>query len=98
MLTEPSGTYFWFGGMLLTLGGLLEWIMGNTFPCTVFTTFGGSHQALTALLTLQALSGSHSVQLLRHPSTHTVHMRLQHTQLVSIILSFTAPSRSSWLE
>jgi len=34
------GTFFFFGGILMTVGGVLEWIMGNTFPSTVFTTFG----------------------------------------------------------
>lgn len=34
------GTYFSFGGTLMCLGGLLEWVMGNTFPSTVFLTFG----------------------------------------------------------
>lgn len=35
-----SGAYFYLGGLLLTLGGIGEWILGNTFPATVFTTFG----------------------------------------------------------
>ncbi|KAJ0286978.1 hypothetical protein CBS470a_005669 [Colletotrichum nupharicola] len=33
-------TYFFFGGLLMFVGGLLEWVLGNTFPATVFTTFG----------------------------------------------------------
>ncbi|KAI0011439.1 hypothetical protein F4779DRAFT_615680 [Xylariaceae sp. FL0662B] len=33
-------TYIFFGGMLLTLGGLLEFFLGNTFPCLVFLAFG----------------------------------------------------------
>lgn len=32
--------YFFFGGLLMLLGGLLEFILGNTFPSVVFTTFG----------------------------------------------------------
>ncbi|KKA30008.1 hypothetical protein TD95_004393 [Thielaviopsis punctulata] len=35
------GTYLWLGGVLLLFGGVGEWILGNTFPCTVFMTFGG---------------------------------------------------------
>ncbi|KAF9874743.1 GPR1/FUN34/YaaH-class plasma membrane protein [Colletotrichum karsti] len=33
-------SYFFFGGVLMFVGGLLEWVLGNTFPATVFTTFG----------------------------------------------------------
>ncbi|KAK5329109.1 hypothetical protein LTR70_000945 [Exophiala xenobiotica] len=35
------GSYFWIGGLLLILGSIGEWIMGNTFPAIVFSTFGG---------------------------------------------------------
>ncbi|KAK5947972.1 hypothetical protein OHC33_011013 [Knufia fluminis] len=35
------GSYFWIGGLLLILGSIGEWIIGNTFPATVFATFGG---------------------------------------------------------
>jgi len=35
-----TGAYFFFGGMLMVLGGILEFILGNTFPFVVFTAFG----------------------------------------------------------
>jgi len=35
------GSYFFMGGIFLTLGGIGEWILGNTFPSTVFCLFGG---------------------------------------------------------
>ncbi|KAE8442520.1 hypothetical protein EG329_003301 [Mollisiaceae sp. DMI_Dod_QoI] len=35
-----TGTYFFFGGLLMLLGGFLEFILGNTFPFVVFTSFG----------------------------------------------------------
>ncbi len=35
-----SGTYYFFGGLLMVLGGFLEFILGNTFPFVVFTSFG----------------------------------------------------------
>ncbi|KAF4961255.1 hypothetical protein FGADI_492 [Fusarium gaditjirri] len=35
------GAYLGLGGLLLVLGGIGEWILGNTFPSTVFFTFGG---------------------------------------------------------
>ncbi|KAF8861089.1 hypothetical protein BDZ45DRAFT_587375 [Acephala macrosclerotiorum] len=36
----PVGTYYFFGGLLMLLGGFLEFILGNTFPFVVFTSFG----------------------------------------------------------
>ncbi|KAK1708421.1 hypothetical protein CaCOL14_008131 [Colletotrichum acutatum] len=33
------GSYFFFGGLLMFVGGLLEWVLGNTFPSVVFLTF-----------------------------------------------------------
>lgn len=38
------GSYFWIGGLLLILGSIGEWIMGNTFPAIVFATFGKTVQ------------------------------------------------------
>ncbi|KDE03275.1 hypothetical protein MVLG_06232 [Microbotryum lychnidis-dioicae p1A1 Lamole] len=35
------GAFYYVGGVVLYLSGLLEWIIGNTFPATVFMTFGG---------------------------------------------------------
>ncbi|KAI0908745.1 GPR1/FUN34/yaaH family-domain-containing protein [Ustulina deusta] len=35
------GSYFFIGGLLLFFGGIGEWILGNTFPATVFCIFGG---------------------------------------------------------
>jgi len=34
------GAYFFFGGLLMILGSLGEWITGNTFPFVVFGSFG----------------------------------------------------------
>lgn len=34
------GAYFFFGGLLMILGSLGEWIIGNTFPFVVFGSFG----------------------------------------------------------
>ncbi|KAF1361041.1 hypothetical protein EJ07DRAFT_164643 [Lizonia empirigonia] len=34
------GWYFFAGGLLMILGGIGEWILGNTFPFVVFTSFG----------------------------------------------------------
>lgn len=32
--------YLFFGGVLMIIGGVLEFVLGNTFPSVVFTTFG----------------------------------------------------------
>ncbi|KAB8292522.1 hypothetical protein EYC80_008232 [Monilinia laxa] len=34
------GAYFFFGGLLMMVGGVLEFILGNTFPFVVFVSFG----------------------------------------------------------
>jgi len=45
------GTYVAFGGILMLLGSIGEWILGNTFPCVVFGSFGAFWIALTLTLT-----------------------------------------------
>lgn len=35
-----TGVYFFFGGLIMVLGGSLEFVLGNTFPFVVFTSFG----------------------------------------------------------
>ncbi|KAL8860785.1 MAG: hypothetical protein Q9178_002815 [Gyalolechia marmorata] len=35
-----TGAFFFFGGVLMILGAIGEWILGNTFPFVVFGTFG----------------------------------------------------------
>ncbi|POS83330.1 hypothetical protein EPUL_005868, partial [Erysiphe pulchra] len=35
------GSYYFFGGLLMILGGLLEFIVGKTFSFVVFCSFGG---------------------------------------------------------
>jgi succinate-acetate transporter protein len=29
------------GGLLMLVGGILEWVLGNSFPACVFCSFGG---------------------------------------------------------
>ncbi|EME82292.1 uncharacterized protein MYCFIDRAFT_40412 [Pseudocercospora fijiensis CIRAD86] len=38
--TPSSGSYFFCGGMLMVLGGVGEYFLGNTFPMVVFLTLG----------------------------------------------------------
>lgn len=35
-----SGMYYFYGGLLQIIGAIFELIIGNTFPCVVFGTFG----------------------------------------------------------
>lgn len=36
-----TASYYFYGGLLLLFGGIGEFIIGNTFPATVFFTFAG---------------------------------------------------------
>jgi len=36
-----TGAYFFCGGLLMIIGAIGEWILGNTFPFVVFGSFGG---------------------------------------------------------
>lgn len=36
-----SPVYFFMGGVLMVLGSIYEWILGNSFASVVFATFGG---------------------------------------------------------
>ncbi|EXJ77981.1 hypothetical protein A1O3_09140 [Capronia epimyces CBS 606.96] len=45
------GIYYFFGGLLMVLGGLLEFFLGNTFPFVVFGSFGAFWLSFAATLT-----------------------------------------------
>ncbi|KAL9596657.1 MAG: hypothetical protein Q9219_005652 [cf. Caloplaca sp. 3 TL-2023] len=45
-----QGVFFFFGGLLMILGSVGEWIIGNTFPFVVFGTFGAFWAAFGATL------------------------------------------------
>ncbi|KAL8790689.1 MAG: hypothetical protein Q9213_000537 [Squamulea squamosa] len=45
-----TGVFFFFGGVLMILGAIGEWIIGNTFPFVVFGTFGAFWLAFGATL------------------------------------------------
>ncbi|KAK0507876.1 hypothetical protein JMJ35_009765 [Cladonia borealis] len=45
-----TGAYFGFGGLLMILGSIGEWILGNTFPFVVFGTYGAFWIALASTL------------------------------------------------
>ncbi|KAK3069532.1 hypothetical protein LTR53_012050 [Teratosphaeriaceae sp. CCFEE 6253] len=45
------GVYFGFGGVLMILGAVGEWIIGNTFPFVVFGSFGAFWISFGATLT-----------------------------------------------
>jgi succinate-acetate transporter protein len=38
--SASTGAYYGFGAILMILGGLLEFFLGNTFPSVVFCSFG----------------------------------------------------------
>lgn len=53
------GAYFFFGGLLMILGSVGEWFIGNTFPFVVFGSFGAFW--LTFGATLQPLYGAYGL-------------------------------------
>src|ERR1700712_2792031 len=56
-----SGVYYFFGGLLMILGGFLEFILGNTFPFVVFMSFGAFWLSFAATLQpFYAAYGSYS--------------------------------------
>ena len=42
-----SGAYFFIGGVLMIIGGVLEFFLGNTFPFVVFSSFGQSSRHIS---------------------------------------------------
>ncbi|KAH7070952.1 hypothetical protein FB567DRAFT_455487 [Paraphoma chrysanthemicola] len=53
-----TGWYYFAGGLLMVLGGVGEWILGNTFPFVVFTSFGAFWLGFGA--TLQPFYGAYT--------------------------------------
>jgi succinate-acetate transporter protein len=45
-----SGVYFFFGGLLMVLGGFLEFLLGNTFPFVLFCGYGSFWSSYGATL------------------------------------------------
>ncbi|EOA83781.1 hypothetical protein ACJQWK_01039 [Exserohilum turcicum] len=61
------GWYYFAGGLLMTLGGLGEWILGNTFPFVVFCSFGAYWLGFAA--TLQPFYNAYGAY--KNPSVQT---------------------------
>ncbi|KAK3171241.1 hypothetical protein OEA41_003325 [Lepraria neglecta] len=47
----PLGSYYFMGGLLMIIGGTLEWVLGNTFPFLVFCGYGGFWLSFASTLT-----------------------------------------------
>ncbi|KAF2806037.1 uncharacterized protein BDZ99DRAFT_510945 [Mytilinidion resinicola] len=45
------GSYYFMGGMLMVIGSIGEWIMGNTYPFVLFGAYGGFWLSFAATLT-----------------------------------------------
>ncbi|KAK7509525.1 uncharacterized protein IWZ02DRAFT_150385 [Phyllosticta citriasiana] len=45
------GAYYFCGGILMLLGAIGEWVLGNSFPCVVFMSFSGFWMSFGATLT-----------------------------------------------
>ncbi|THV02564.1 hypothetical protein K435DRAFT_775541 [Dendrothele bispora CBS 962.96] len=48
-LVAMVGPYYFIGGLGLVLSGVMEWVLGNSFPSVVFISFGGFWLSLGAL-------------------------------------------------
>lgn len=46
------------GGLLMIIGGVLEFFLGNTFPFVVFCSFGSSYRTYSDMLEERKLTGS----------------------------------------
>jgi hypothetical protein len=40
LISTCSGVFIFWGGLMMTVAGLLEFFLGNTFPCVVFMSLG----------------------------------------------------------
>lgn len=49
-IDERSGPTIFLGGLLLLITSILEFVLGNTFPCVVFGTIGKYSDISTAWL------------------------------------------------
>lgn len=54
--TAGIGFYIGFGAICMFLGGIGEWVLGNTFPAVVFSSFGGFWVAFA--MTLMPYTGT----------------------------------------
>jgi succinate-acetate transporter protein len=45
------GSYYFMGGLLMILGSIGEFIMGNTYPCALFAAYGGFWLSFAGTLT-----------------------------------------------
>ncbi|KAJ7618777.1 GPR1/FUN34/yaaH family-domain-containing protein [Roridomyces roridus] len=59
------GVFYFIGGLGMTVGGIMEWVMGNTFPFVVFSSFGGFWRIASAFPDggTNAATFNHGVQL-----------------------------------
>ncbi|KAF5351298.1 hypothetical protein D9758_008000 [Tetrapyrgos nigripes] len=48
-LVTMVGPYYFIGGLGLVLSGVMEWVLGNSFPSVVFISFGGFWLSLGTL-------------------------------------------------
>ncbi|KAK7746433.1 hypothetical protein SLS53_002392, partial [Cytospora paraplurivora] len=47
---EQIPQFFFFGGLLQVIAGLLEWFLGNTYPSVIFCTFGAFFLSFAGIL------------------------------------------------
>lgn len=61
VLTTPSHrpVYIFFGAMVQIFGAIGEWILGNTFSCALFFTYGMCSSSWIRDASMHLLTGAH---------------------------------------
>ncbi|KAI9666994.1 MAG: hypothetical protein M1829_005601 [Trizodia sp. TS-e1964] len=66
--SASSAVYFFMGGLLMFVSGILEFFLGNTFPFVVFASYGGYWFALGATFSpIFNAYGAYSSDPVQHP-------------------------------
>lgn len=55
LIVKYSGLFYFFGGMLQIIGSVMEWIIGNTFPCVVFASYGRLRELVRSITCTEIL-------------------------------------------
>lgn len=67
-----NGNVICYGGVLMFTSGLMEWVLGNTFPFLVFCTYGTKYYILEAHTKISALTHTTSMQGHSTPPTDSL--------------------------
>lgn len=69
LTSSLSGVFFFMGGLLMILGGIMEFLLGNTFPFVLFCGYGTKHSCCLHLIVVNSYSRKLVVVIWSDPST-----------------------------